>query len=163
MKGQKRTLAVLRILLIAVLAFLLPLAGWGGEKAEKPKKAAMKPLQPGVYKIEDLLKKGLDQKAGGFHFTVIAEARTGSVELFQIEDVKSHFHPKENHFLYIVKGKAKGQIGEITAEVGPGDLVVIPAGKKFQHKLTKIGDEPVVFLLFSTPPFKAEDIVWVEK
>ena len=123
----------------------------------------MKPLQPGVYKIDELLSKGLDQKAGGFNFSVLAEARTGSVELFQIDDVQPHFHPKENHFLYIIKGKAKGQIGDVTAEVGPGDLVVIPAGKKFQHKLTKVGDQPVVFLLFSTPPFKADDIVWVKK
>ena len=130
---------------------------------QKSEKVAMKSLQPGVFKIEDILKKGLDQRAGRFNFSVIAEARTGSVELFQIEEVKSHFHPGENHFLYIVKGKAKGQIGEVTAEVGPGDLVVIPAGKRFQHKLTKLGDERVVFLLFSTPPFKPQDIVWVEK
>ena len=50
------------------------------------------------------------------------------------------------------------------AEVGPGDLVIIPAGKKFQHKLTKIGDEPVNFLLSSTtPPFDPKDITWVEQ
>jgi len=152
--------------LVAVVIGILPAISSGAEKpkqAPKSEKAAMKSLQPGVFKIEDLLKKGLDQRAGGFNFSVIGEARTGSVELFQIEDVKSHFHPGENHFLYIIKGKAKGQIGEITAEVGPGDLVIIPAGKKFQHKLTKLGDEPVVFLLFSTPPFKPQDIVWVEK
>src|SRR3990172_10043519 len=119
-------------------------------------------LQPGVYKIEDVLEKGLDQKAGGFTFTVLASTKTGSVEFFQIEDVKSHFHPKENHFLYILKGKAKGKIGDVEAELGPGDLVVIPAGKKYRHQFTKVGDKPVVFLLFSTPPFHAKDIVWTE-
>lgn len=155
-----------RAVLVAVMIGLFPALGSGAEKpkqAPKSEKVAMKSLQPGVFKIEDILKKGLDQQAGGFNFSVIAEAKTGGVELFQIEDVKSHFHPGENHFLYIIKGKAKGQIGEITAEIGPGDLVVIPAGKKFQHKLMKLGDEPVVFLLFSTPPFKPRDIVWVEK
>jgi mannose-6-phosphate isomerase-like protein (cupin superfamily) len=155
-----------RALLIGVVLSLLPALSSAAEKpqqAPKPEKVAMKALQPGVFKIEDILKKGLDQKAGGFNFSVIAEAKTGSVELFQIENVKSHFHPSENHFLYIIKGKAKGQIGEVTAEVGPGDLLVIPAGKRFQHKLRKLGDEPVVFLLFSTPPFKSHDIVWVEK
>ncbi len=155
-----------RALLVAVVIGLLPALSSGAEEpkpAPKPRKVAMKSLRPGVFKIEDILKKGLDQRAGGFKFSVIAEARTGSVEVFQIEDVKSHFHPSENHFLYIIKGKAKGQIGDITAELGPGDLVVIPAGKKFQHTLTKLGDEPVVFLLFSTPPFKPRDIVWVEK
>ncbi len=154
-----------KLFLLAVTTSLLPAVGLAGEKpaqTQRAKQAAIKRLQPGVFKVEEILKKGLDQKAGGFTFTVIAEARTGSVELFQIEDVKTHFHPKENHFLYVIKGKAKGQIGDISAEVGPGDLVVIPAGKKFQHKLAKIGDEPVVFLLFSTPPFRAQDISWVE-
>ena len=41
------------------------------------------------------------------------------------------------------KGRAKRQIGDITAELGAGDLVIIPKGKKHQHKLTKIGDEPL--------------------
>lgn len=74
-----------------------------------------------------------------------------------------HYHPAENHFLYILKGRAKGQIGSVTAEVGPGDLVVIPAGKDHVHKFEAIGSDPVVFLLFSTPPFRAEDIVWIEQ
>ena len=155
-----------RALLVAVVIGLPHALSSGAEKPQQalePEKVATKSLQPGVFKIEDILKKGLDQKAGGFNFSVSAQARTGSVELFQIEDVKSHFHPGENHFLYIIKGKARGQIGDVTAELRPGDLVVIPAGKKFQHKLTKLGDEPVVFLLFSTPPFKPQDIVWVEK
>jgi len=120
-------------------------------------------LKPAVIKIEDALKKGLTQKVGGFNFSVLAEGQTGGVELFSLTAVKKHYHPMENHFLYIVKGRAKGQIGTVTAEVGPGDLVVIPAGKDYAHKLDAIGSEPVVFLLFSTPPFNANDIVWVEK
>jgi len=119
-------------------------------------------LKPAVIKVEDVLKKGLAQKAGGFNFSVLSEAKTGGVELFSLSAVKKHYHPHENHFLYIIKGRAKGQIGTVTAEVGPGDLVVIPAGKDYAHKLDAIG-EPVVFLLFSTPPFRAEDIVWVER
>jgi quercetin dioxygenase-like cupin family protein len=91
------------------------------------------------------------------------KAASDGVELFQLDSVKTHYHPKGNHFLYILKGRAKGQIGSVTAEVGPGDLVVIPAGKAHQHKLEKIGDEPVVFLLFSTPSFREKDIVWAEK
>lgn len=124
---------------------------------------ARQPLKPAVIKIDDVLKKGLTQRAGGFNFSVVAEAETGGVELFSLKAVKRHYHPKENHFLYILKGRAKGQIGSVTAEVGPGDLVVIPAGKDYAHKLEAIGADPVVFLLFSTPPFHPEDIVWVER
>ncbi|MGH2372386.1 MAG: cupin domain-containing protein [Candidatus Methylomirabilaceae bacterium] len=125
--------------------------------------AAKMSLKPAVIKVEDALSKGLTQKVGGFSFSVLAEGKTGGVELFSLTSVKKHYHPMENHFLYIVKGRAKGQIGTVTAEVGPGDLVVIPAGKDYAHKLDAIGSEPVVFLLFSSPPFNPNDIVWVEK
>ncbi len=127
-----------------------------------PAQAAEK-LKPGVYNVEKLLQAGLDKQAGGFTYKVVAETGSGGVELFQLDAVKLHYHPKENHFLYILKGRAKGMIGTVSAEVGPGDLVVIPAGKPNQHKFEKIGDEPVVFLLFSSPPFRDKDIVWVEK
>lgn len=120
-------------------------------------------LKPAVIHVEDALKSGLTQKAGGFSFSVLGETTTGGVELFSLTAVKRHYHPKENHFLYILKGRAKGQIANVTAEVGPGDLVVIPAGKDHAHQFTAIGSDPVVFLLFSTPPFRAPDIVWLEK
>ena len=119
-------------------------------------------LKPAVIHVEDVLKLGLTQKAGGFSFSVLEETATGGVELFSLKDVKRHYHPHENHFLYILKGRAKGQIANISAEVGPGDLVVIPAGKDYPHQFEAIGEDPVVFLLFSTPPFHAQDIVWVQ-
>ena len=120
------------------------------------------PLKPAVIHVNDVLKMGLTQKAGGFSFSVLEETATGGVELFSLNAVKRHYHPHENHFLYILQGRGKGQIANITAEVGPGDLVVIPAGKDYPHQFEAIGAEPVVFLLFSTPPFHAQDIVWVQ-
>jgi quercetin dioxygenase-like cupin family protein len=119
-------------------------------------------LKPAVIHVDTELKKGLTQKAGGFSFSVLAETGTGGVELFSLKAVKRHYHPLENHFLYILKGRAKGQIANVTAEVGPGDLVVIPAGKDFAHQFEAIGPDPVEFLLFSTPPFHAKDIVWLQ-
>ena len=119
-------------------------------------------LKPQVINVGQRYAQGLEQKAGGFTFALIEELKGGSVEFFRVEEkVGLHFHPKENHFLYILKGKAKGQIEEITAELNPGDFVVIPA--RMKHKLERLGDEPVDFLLFSSPPFHPKDIVWVEK
>lgn len=151
-RGKALVGVVLTLVGVLILVGVIGRAGLAAEK-----------LKPGVYNIEKLLESGLPEKAGGFNYKVVAEAVTGGVELFQLDSVKLHYHPKENHFLYILKGRAKGQIGTVTAELGPGDLVVIPAGKANQHKLEKIGDEPVVFLLFSSPPFRAKDIVWAEK
>lgn len=120
-------------------------------------------LKPAVIHIDDVLAAGLTQKAGGFSFSVLDETTTGGVELFSLKSVAKHYHPHENHFLYILKGRAKGQIGAVSAEVGPGDLVVIPAGKDYAHQFQALGSEPVVFLLFSTPPFHAKDIMWVQQ
>ena len=126
-----------------------------GAKADPNKK-------PEILNVAQRMARGLDQEREGFRFTVVFESKTGSVELFRIEkSVKMHHHPKENHILYILKGKAKGQIGKVTAEAGAGQVVVIPAG--VPHKFEALGGEPVEFILFSTPPFKADDIVWDEK
>ena len=151
----------LRIWLLAGVAAAFALAF--SLDAQAPALSQQAPLKPAVIHIDDVLKKGLTQTAGGFSFSVLDETATGGVELFSLKTVKRHYHPQENHFLYILKGRAKGQIANVTAEVGPGDLVVIPAGKDYAHQFEAIGREPVVFLLFSTPPFHAKDIVWLQK
>lgn len=149
-----------RLLLVVGLAVLCS-AAFMAVIGQPPAYSAMT-LKPAVIHVDDELKKGLTQKAGGFSFSVLAETGTGGIELFSLKAVKRHYHPLENHFLYILKGRAKGQIANVTAEVGPGDLVVIPAGKDFAHQFEAIGPEPVEFLLFSTPPFHAKDITWLQ-
>jgi mannose-6-phosphate isomerase-like protein (cupin superfamily) len=125
-----------------------------GAKADPTRK-------PDIISVTDRITGGLDRERAGFRFTVAFESPTGSVELFRIEQgVALHKHPKENHVLYILKGHGKGQIGDQTAEVGPGQIVVIPAN--VPHKLERIGDEPLDFILFSTPGFHPDDIVWLE-
>lgn len=128
----------------------------------KPAAKAPSMKKPEIIDVAQRIAQGLDQRLEGFQYTVVYEGETGSVELFRIETgVTLHHHPKENHILYILKGQGKGQVGDVTAEVGPGQIVVIPAGVK--HKLERIGDEPLDFILFSTPPFVADDIIWDEK
>ena len=128
-----------------------------------PAYSAPTALKPAVIHVDDVLAKGLEHRAGGFSFSVLDETATGGVEVFSLKSVARHYHPTENHFLYILKGRAKGQIGNVTAEVGPGDLVVIPAGKDYSHQFQALGSEPVEFLLFSTPPFHAKEIVWLQR
>ncbi len=149
----RRAAGLLVLCAVLVLAFT----------SRPPAYSAPMALKPAVIHIDDVLAKGLSQKAGGFSFSVLAETATGGVELFSLKSVAKHYHPNENHFLYILKGRAKGQIAAVSAEVGPGDLVVIPAGKDYPHQFQAIGSEPVVFMLFSTPPFHAKDIVWVQQ
>ena len=121
---------------------------------------AARGLSAGAYSIETLLRKNPDYKLRGYKFTVLAETSRASVQLYQVDFLTPHYHPNENHFLFIIRGRAKGHIGAEKIEVGPGDFLVIPAGKSNQHGLEKIGPEPVVILEFSTPPFRQYDVVW---
>lgn len=117
--------------------------------------------KPTIIDAAQRIAQGLDQQREGFQFTFVYEVPTGSVELFRIDKgVALHKHPKENHVLYILKGRGQGTIGNQTAEVGPGQIVVIPAN--VPHKLERIGDLPLDFILFSTPAFNPNDIVWLK-
>lgn len=118
-------------------------------------------LKPNIYNPKKILAEGLKEKQGGFEFSLLAKTQTGSVELFRITDeVKPHQHNDENHFLYIISGKAQGVIGDVKATVEPGQLIQIPKG--VPHSIKKIGKDPVIFILFSTPPFNPADIRWLE-
>jgi mannose-6-phosphate isomerase-like protein (cupin superfamily) len=125
------------------------------------KKMSGRGLKADVFDIPKRLGQ-LDVDADYFKYSVLAETETGSVELLRFEnEIPMHMHPKENHFVYIYKGRAKGTIGDVAAEVGPGQLVAIPAG--VPHSFERIGDSPVEIILFSTPPFMQKDIAWLEK
>ena len=124
------------------------------------KKLAQSNLQPQVFDVSKRLGQ-LDFNTDYFKYSVLAQTETGSVELLRFDDkIPMHVHPKENHFVYIYKGRARGTVGNVTAEVGPGQMVAIPAG--VPHSFERIGDSPVEIILFSTPPFMEKDIVWME-
>ena len=119
------------------------------------------PLQANVFDVPKKLGQ-LDMESDYFRYAVLAKTETGSIELLRLDDkIPMHMHPKENHFVYIYKGRAKGTVGDVTAEVAQGQLVAIPAG--VPHSFERLGDTPVEIILFSTPPFVKEDIVWLEK
>ena len=138
-----------------VVGWLLP-----GDLKTFTKQISAKTLMPNVFDVPKRLGQ-LDVDANYFKYSVLAETETGSIELIRVDDkIPTHIHPKENHFVYIYKGRARGTIGSVTAEAGPGQMIAIPAG--VPHSLERIGDTPVEIILFSTPPFVEKDIVWVE-
>ena len=153
-KMKKKTMQMLFALLFViglVVGYILP----GDIKS-----LMKKPLQPSIFDVPKKLGQ-LDLETDYFKYSVLAEVPTGSIELLRIDDrIPMHMHPKENHFVYVFKGKAKGTVGTVTAEVSAGQLVAIPAG--VPHSFERIGDTPVEIILFSTPPFMPEDTVFLE-
>ena len=151
-KKTMQTIFVILFILGIVVGYLLP----GDVRS-----VTRKPLSASVFDVPKKLGQ-LDLETDYFKYSVLAETETGSIELIRFDDrIPKHMHPKENHFVYVFKGRAKGSVGDVTAEVGPGQLVAIPAG--VPHGFERVGDSPVEILLFSTPPFVPGDIVWLEK
>ena len=151
-KKTMQTLFVLLFVVGLVVGYLLP----GDFRA-----ITRKPLQANVFDVPKKIGQ-LDKETDYFKYTVIAETETGSIELIKVDDkIPLHKHPKENHFVFVYKGRAKGTVGDVSAEVGPGQLVAIPAD--VPHSFERIGDSPVEIILFSTPPFVPGDIVWLDK
>ena len=147
-----RTIFVVLFILGIVVGYILP-----GDL----KSITKKPLNANVFDIPKKIGQ-LDLSTDYFKYSVLAETETGSIELIRLDDkIPLHMHPKENHFVYVYKGRAKGTVGDLTAEVGPGQLVAIPAG--VPHSFERIGDSPVEIMLFSTPPFMPGDTVFLEK
>ena len=152
---KKKTIRNLFVLLFALgiaVGYLLP-----GDF----KDLTRKPLQANVFDVPKKMAQ-LDLETDYFKYSVLAGTETGSVELIRLDErIPLHMHPKENHFVFVYKGRAKGTVVRITAEVGPGQLVAIPAG--VPHSFERVGDSPVEIILFSTPPFMPNDTVFLEK
>ena len=151
-KKTMQTIFALLFIVGIVVGYLLP-----GDFRTLTKK----PLQADIFDIPKRLGQ-LELESPYFRYTIIAETETGSIELIRLDDkIPLHMHPKENHFVYVFKGRAKGTVGGMLAEVGAGQLVAIPAG--VPHSFERIGDTPVEIILFSSPPFISGDTVFLEK
>ena len=125
------------------------------------KKMSGESLKPDVIDISKRMGQ-LDKETDYFKYSVLAQTETGAVDLLRVDDkIPLHMHPRETHYVYIYKGRAKGTVGGVAAEVGPGQLVVIPAG--VSHSFERIGDSPVEIIAFSSPPFMPNDTVWLDK
>ncbi len=152
---KKKTMQTLFVLLFVIglaVGYLLP-----GDFEDLTRK----PLQANIFDVPKKMAQ-LDLETDYFKYSVLAETETGSIELIRLDEkIPMHMHPKENHFVFVYKGRAKGTVGNVNAEVGPGQLVAIPAG--VPHSFERIGDSPVEIVLFSTPPFTPGDTVFLEK
>ena len=147
-----QTLFVLLFVIGLAVGYLLP-----GDFEDLTRK----PLQANIFDVPKKMAQ-LDLETDYFKYSVLAETETGSIELIRLDEkIPMHMHPKENHFVFVYKGRAKGTVGNVNAEVGPGQLVAIPAG--VPHSFERIGDSPVEIVLFSTPPFTPGDTVFLEK
>lgn len=68
---------------------------------------------------------------------------------------QAHRHPKTEEIYYILAGVGKMAIEAEMREVGPGDGVAIPAGKR--HQIENTGTQDLVFLCCCVPAYTDAD------
>lgn len=73
--------------------------------------------------------------------------------------IAPHYHIKAEEIYYILRGEGKMFLEEEEKEVGSGDAILIPPGKR--HSICNTGKEDLVFLCCCAPGYSHEDTVLV--
>ena len=73
---------------------------------------------------------------------------------------QEHYHPRAEEIYYITYGTGRIRIGTELREVGAGDAIAIPPGRK--HKLWNTGTEPLRLLCCCAPAYEDDDTVITE-
>lgn len=72
-------------------------------------------------------------------------------------EIGGEVHDDNDQILHFVSGRARADVAGESREIGPGDLVVVPAGT--EHNFVNIGDEPLVLTTIYGPPDHAPGTV----
>ena len=66
------------------------------------------------------------------------------------EDIGSEVHDHTDQVLTFVEGYARAQVDGEVRDVGPGDIVIVPAGMR--HNFTNVGDTTLKLYTIYSPP-----------
>lgn len=66
-----------------------------------------------------------------------------------------HAHEPEQAYV-IISGRGRMHVGDDTADLGRGDLALVPSG--IQHGIDNIGDDLLTYVSASTPAFSITDL-----
>jgi mannose-6-phosphate isomerase-like protein (cupin superfamily) len=74
---------------------------------------------------------------------------------------KSSYHKKAEELVFVLKGEARGKIGEKDTFVSEGSIIYIPPGTL--HKFITKDQELVLLSVHSPPIYEDEDIYFVDE
>lgn len=84
----------------------------------------------------EVVRRGVSRKGFGTSDVILVMN-----EIDPVIDVKPHTHDDFDQIATIVKGEAIYHVGDVAHRVGPGSLLLIPAG--VEHYIEPLGTEPV--------------------
>lgn len=77
------------------------------------------------------------------------------------EDIGSEVHDHTDQVLTFVEGYARAEVDGEVRDVGPGDIVIVPAG--LRHDFTNVGDTDLKLYTIYSPPNHAPGTVHLTK
>ena len=82
----------------------------------------------------------------------VKEARMGDGMIVRYQERRPDGYPgaawcETGHSAYILSGRLRYEFCDHSVEVGPGDIVHIPAGHAHRHRLSVVGDETVRYFI----------------
>lgn len=80
---------------------------------------------------------------------------SANVHIVSVAKGKEHVHKAYEETYYILSGQGTITLDGDTREIRPGTVVYIPA--QMPHSLESTSPEPLVFIIFGTPPMSIED------
>ena len=93
----------------------------------------------------------------------LTDRAAASARIFRVyKPVPAHYHEGCDEYLYVLQGRGTFWMRDPSdaADFGPGQLLFFE--KKIVHSISKILEEPLVFLSFDTPRRAPTDIVFVD-
>lgn len=95
---------------------------------------------------------------------LMPEGSLAYIEMKPGDEVNPHTHNRVEMYV-ILTGRAKALAGDVITEVTTGDVLIAPIGTA--HALKVIGNEPLRYYAFNTPPASTcpmvtapEEILW---
>jgi putative membrane protein len=83
------------------------------------------------------------------------EGGVANVHVVRVTRGDTHIHAGYDEVYYLLAGTGSVTLGDATHPVGPGSVVVVPAG--LAHSITSDSEAPLEFVIYGTPPVPLED------
>jgi uncharacterized cupin superfamily protein len=87
-------------------------------------------------------------------FTAPAGMQRLGASLYEVEPGASafprHYHCANEEAIFVLEGEGTIALGESETQVRAGDLIAIPRGAEYAHRLTNSSQGPLRYLCFST-------------
>ena len=106
--------------------------------------------KPGITKAADLgwidLPPGM---GGGAPIAASAQRYCGTLTLGPGDAFNFHHHPRQDEVIYVMEGSMEGWLEQQRATLGPGDVIVAPAG--VVHACFNTSDQPLKLFVVLSP------------